>query len=92
MTTSDLAADQRPQSMARAVGLLMEQNLVTRRAHPTGGRKSLVKLSDAGRSALEAGRGSRAGWLAQANEAELTEEEGVLLARSTALLDRPTTR
>lgn len=42
MTTSDLAADQRvrPQSMARAVGLLMDQGLVVRRAHPTDGRKS----------------------------------------------------
>lgn len=47
MTTSDLAADQRvrPQSMARAVGLLMDQELITRRAHPTDGRKSLVELT-----------------------------------------------
>lgn len=90
MTTSDLAADQRvrPQSMARAVGLLMEQDLVTRRPHPTDGRKSLVELSDAGRTALEAERGRRAGWLAQAIEAELTDEERALLARSTALLER----
>ncbi|MEV7414826.1 MarR family transcriptional regulator [Streptomyces sp. NPDC089919] len=90
MTTSDLAADQgvRPQSMARAVGLLLEQDLITRRAHPTDGRKSLVELSDAGRTALEAERGRRAGWLAQAIEAELTDEERALLARSTALLER----
>ncbi|MEU4353117.1 MarR family winged helix-turn-helix transcriptional regulator [Streptomyces virginiae] len=90
MTTSDLAADQRvrPQSMARAVGLLMDQDLVTRRPHPTDGRKSLVELSDAGRTALEAERGRRAGWLAQAIEAELTDEERALLARSTALLER----
>ncbi|MFY1618141.1 MarR family winged helix-turn-helix transcriptional regulator [Micromonospora sp. WMMD736] len=90
MTTSDLAADQRvrPQSMARAVGLLMEQKLITRRAHPTDGRKSLVELSDAGRAALEAERSRRAGWLAQAIEAELTAEERALLARSAALLER----
>ncbi|MFE9462840.1 MarR family winged helix-turn-helix transcriptional regulator [Streptomyces virginiae] len=90
MTTSDLAADQRvrPQSMARAVGLLMDQDLVTRRPHPTDGRKSLVELSDAGRTALEAERGRRAGWLAQAIEAELTDGERALLARSTALLER----
>ncbi|GAA2059500.1 MarR family transcriptional regulator [Streptomyces cheonanensis] len=94
MTTSDLAADQRvrPQSMARAVGLLMEQNLVTRRAHPTDGRKSLVELTEAGRAALEAERGRRAGWLAQAIEAELTAEERALLARSAALLERLATR
>ncbi|MFD5621231.1 MarR family winged helix-turn-helix transcriptional regulator [Streptomyces yangpuensis] len=90
MTTSDLAADQRvrPQSMARAVGLLLEQGLVTRRAHPTDGRKSLVELSDAGRAALEAERGRRAGWLAQAIAAELSDEERELLARSIVLLER----
>ncbi|MET8118162.1 MarR family transcriptional regulator [Micromonospora sp. NPDC005189] len=94
MTTSDLAADQRvrPQSMARAVGLLIDQNLITRRAHPTDRRKSLVDLSDAGRAALEAERGRRAGWLAQAIEAELTDEERALLARSAALLERLATR
>ncbi|MFD9475282.1 MarR family winged helix-turn-helix transcriptional regulator [Streptomyces nojiriensis] len=94
MTTSDLAADQRvrPQSMARSVGLLMEQNLITRRAHPTDGRKTLVELSAAGRTALEAERGRRAGWLAQAIEAELTHEERELLAHSAALLERLATR
>jgi DNA-binding MarR family transcriptional regulator len=94
MTTSDLAADQRvrPQSMARAVGLLMEQDLITRRAHPTDGRKTLVELSDAGRAALEAERGRRAGWLAQAIEAELTEEERAVLARSATLMERLASR
>ncbi|MFJ9648302.1 MarR family winged helix-turn-helix transcriptional regulator [Streptomyces sp. NPDC004244] len=90
MTTSDLAADQRvrPQSMARAVGLLVEQGLVTRRAHPTDGRKSLLELSEAGRVALEAERGRRAGWLALAIDAELTQAERELLARSAALMER----
>ncbi|MET9958282.1 MarR family transcriptional regulator [Streptomyces sp. NPDC006326] len=90
MTTSDLATDQgvRPQSMARAVGLLLEQGLVTRRAHPTDGRKTLLELSDAGRAALEAERGRRAGWLALAIETELTEAERELLARSAALMER----
>ncbi|MEV0529657.1 MarR family transcriptional regulator [Streptomyces sp. NPDC050439] len=90
MTTSDLATDQRvrPQSMARAVGLLLEQGLLTRTAHPTDGRKTLLDLSDAGRAALEAERGRRAGWLAQAIEAELTDEERELLARSAALMER----
>ncbi|RKR91515.1 DNA-binding MarR family transcriptional regulator [Micromonospora pisi] len=94
MTISDLAADQRvrPQSMARTVGLLIEQNLLTRRAHPTDRRKSLVDLSDMGQAALEAERGRRAGWLAQAIDAELTDEERALLARSAALLERLATR
>lgn len=90
MTTSDLAVDQRvrPQSMARAVGLLVEQGLVTRREHPSDGRKTLVELSSAGRAALEAERGRRAGWLAQAIEAELSGEEREVLARSAALMER----
>ncbi|SOD64414.1 DNA-binding transcriptional regulator, MarR family [Streptomyces zhaozhouensis] len=94
MTTSDLAADQRvrPQSMARVVGLLMDQRLVTRRAHPTDGRKSLVELSAAGRDALEAERDRRVGWLARAIEDELTAEERALLARSATLLERLATR
>ncbi|MFH9728153.1 MarR family winged helix-turn-helix transcriptional regulator [Streptomyces sp. NPDC017254] len=94
MTTSDLAVDQRvrPQSMARAVGLLMEQGLVVRRAHPTDGRKSLVELSPAGRVALEAERGRRVGWLAQAIELELTGEEREVLARSAALMERLASR
>ncbi|MEV4427533.1 MarR family winged helix-turn-helix transcriptional regulator [Streptomyces sp. R-07] len=94
MTTSDLAADQRvrPQSMARAVGLLLEQGLLARSAHPTDGRKSLLDLTEAGRVALEAERGRRAGWLALAIEAELTQEERELLARSATLMERLATR
>ncbi len=90
MTTSDLAADQRvrPQSMARAVGLLMDQGHITRRAHPTDKRKSLVELTPEGRAALEAERGRRAGWLAQVIEGELSEKERELLARGVALMER----
>ncbi|MFD4631878.1 MarR family winged helix-turn-helix transcriptional regulator [Streptomyces sp. NPDC058284] len=90
MTTSDLANDQRvrPQSMARAVGLLLDQGLVARRPHPTDGRKTLLELSPAGRTALDAERGRRAGWLAVAIEAELTEEERQVLSRSATLMDR----
>ncbi|MFC9143163.1 MarR family winged helix-turn-helix transcriptional regulator [Streptomyces bacillaris] len=90
MTTSELAADQRvrPQSMARAVGLLMDQALITRRAHPTDGRKSLVELSAAGRALLEEERGRRTDWLAHAIESELTPEERQLLARAIGLVER----
>ncbi|MEU2826622.1 MarR family transcriptional regulator [Streptomyces bacillaris] len=90
MTTSELAADQRvrPQSMARAVGLLMDQGLITRRAHPTDGRKSLVELSAAGRALLEEERGRRTDWLAHAIESELTPDERELLARAIALVER----
>ncbi|NEC06143.1 MarR family transcriptional regulator [Streptomyces sp. SID7909] len=90
LTTSELAANQRvrPQSMARAVGLLMDQGLITRRAHPTDGRKSLVELSVAGRALLEEERERRADWLARAIDAELSEEERALLARAIGLVGR----
>ncbi|MFB6905857.1 MarR family winged helix-turn-helix transcriptional regulator [Streptomyces sp. P11-1] len=90
MTTSELAADQRvrPQSMARAVGLLMDQGLITRRAHPTDGRKSLVELSAAGRALLEEERGRRTDWLAHAIESELAPDERELLARAITLVER----
>ncbi|MFI2779648.1 hypothetical protein [Streptomyces sp. ALB3] len=65
-----------------------EQGLADRRAHPTDGRKTLVEPSAAGRAALEAKRGRRAGWLAQANEDELSGEEREVLARSAALMER----
>lgn len=90
MTTSELAADQRvrPQSMARSVGLLMDQGLITRRAHPTDGRKSLVELSAAGRELLEEERGRRTDWLAHAIESELAPDERELLARAIGLVER----
>lgn len=90
MTTSDLAADQRvrPQSMARAVGLLMDQGLITRRAHPTDGRKTLLELSTAGQALLEEERGRRTDWLAHAIESELTAEERELLSRAIGLVER----
>jgi DNA-binding MarR family transcriptional regulator len=90
LTTSELAADQRvrPQSMARAVGLLMEQGLITRRAHATDGRKTLVELSAAGRALLEEKRERRADWLARAIEAELTDAERELLAHGIDLMER----
>ncbi|OIV35324.1 MarR family transcriptional regulator [Mangrovactinospora gilvigrisea] len=90
MTTSDLAADQRvrQQSMARSVGLLLDQGLVARRAHPTDRRKTLVDLTPDGRAALEQERGRRAGWLTEAIEAELSAEERALLVRAVPLLER----
>ncbi|MGW7595430.1 MarR family transcriptional regulator, partial [Streptomyces rubiginosohelvolus] len=70
------------------VGLLMDQGLITRRAHPTDGRKSLVELSEAGRALLEEERDRRADWLARAIDAELSEEERALLARAIGLVGR----
>lgn len=90
MTASDLAAAQRvrPQSMARAVGLLLDQGYVTRHAHPEDGRKTLVELSPAGRAALQEERERRADWLATAIDAELTAAERAQLVHAIALVER----
>ncbi|WP_349260127.1 MarR family winged helix-turn-helix transcriptional regulator [Actinocrinis sp.] len=94
MTTSDLAHAQhvRPQSMARTVGQLADEGLVTFEAHPTDRRKTLVVITEAGREAVNSGRVRRAGWLHQAIEDELTVEEQRVLAAAIPLLNRMANR
>jgi len=94
MTTSDLAHAQhvRPQSMARTVGQLADEGLVTFEAHPTDRRKTLVVITEAGREAVSSGRVRRAGWLHQAIESELTVEEQRVLAAAIPLLNRMANR
>jgi len=90
MTTSDLAHAQhvRPQSMARTVGQLADEGLVTFEPHPSDRRKTLVVITEAGRQAVDSGRGRRAGWLHQAIESQLTPEEQRVLAAAIPLLSR----
>jgi DNA-binding MarR family transcriptional regulator len=90
MTTSELAGVQRVrhQSMSRTVGQLVEQGLAGQRPHPGDGRKTLIVLSPAGREALEARRGRRADWLAEAMATELSPAEQVRLAHTVELLAR----
>jgi DNA-binding MarR family transcriptional regulator len=90
MTTSDLAAAERvrPQSMARTVSLLADEGYVESEAHPTDGRKTLLRIAPAGLEKLVAQREGREHWLAEALETELTVAERRTLRRSMALLDR----
>jgi DNA-binding MarR family transcriptional regulator len=86
---SDLAAAERvrPQSMAQTVGDLEEEGMVARRPDPEDGRRALVRLTAAGREALEADRRHREGWLVTAIE-ELSARERRVLEDSVALLRR----
>lgn len=74
-------------------GQQAEHSLVDRPTSRSGDRTRPVNVvTEAGRVALEAERGRRAGWLALAIEAELTQEERELLARSATLMERLATR
>lgn len=89
-TVSDLAvlAHVRPQSMARTVAELTSGGLVEGRPHPTDGRKTLIDLTAAGRTALENDRRRRAGWLAEGIAHDLTPDEQRMLSAATELMAR----
>jgi DNA-binding MarR family transcriptional regulator len=94
LTTSDLAAAERvrPQSMARTVSLLQDEDLIDSGPHPSDGRKTLLRISATGLEKLKEQREGREGWLAQALENELSAAERRTLRKSITLLDRLTER
>jgi DNA-binding MarR family transcriptional regulator len=49
----------RPQSMGQTVAELETQGLIARRPDPTDGRRSLIELTEAGRTELYEDRGRR---------------------------------
>jgi DNA-binding MarR family transcriptional regulator len=77
----------RPQSMAQTVADLEAEGLVDRRPDPADGRRALIDLTEHGRSALDADRRSREGWLAEAI-AGLSAEEQAALHEAAGLLRR----
>jgi DNA-binding MarR family transcriptional regulator len=89
-SVSDLAVAERvrPQSMAQTVGDLEADGLVERRPDPGDRRRALVELTASGRTALEADRRHREGWLARAIAEDLSTDEQAVLERAVALLRR----
>lgn len=87
---SDLAVVERvrPQSMAQTVRDLETAGLVHRRPDPDDGRRAFVELTDTGRETLHADRRHREGWLAQALETDLSEQERAVLQEAVGLLRR----
>jgi DNA-binding MarR family transcriptional regulator len=77
----------RPQSMAQTVSDLEADGLVERNPDPSDGRRAMVSLTAAGRSALEADRRHREGWLVRAIE-ELPAEDQVTVERAIVVLRR----
>ena len=88
--TSKLATAERvrPQSMGQTVAELETQGLIARRPDPTDGRRSLIELTDAGRTELHEDRGRREGWLAEAIEENLGDAERETLDEAVRLLGR----
>ncbi|MFB7560571.1 MarR family winged helix-turn-helix transcriptional regulator [Streptomyces brevispora] len=89
-TTAALARAEfvRPQSMRLTLGALEEQGLVERAPDPEDGRKSVMSITDTGRTTLAAVRAAKRNWLAEAIAAELDGAERRSVAEATALLDR----
>src|SRR5579862_4365937 len=87
-SASELAQAERvrPQSMAQTIADLEADGLVTRTPHPTDRRRSLVALTETGRSTLNADRAHREGWLTLAMAEQLTPAEVRALERALPIL------
>ena len=73
--------------MTRTVAGLVEAGLVARADDPTDGRQVILSLTPEGRATIRDIRRRRDQWLAVRLE-RLTDDERVLLAQATALLER----
>jgi DNA-binding MarR family transcriptional regulator len=90
MSIGDLAVAERvrPQSMTQTIGDLETDGLIERCPDPTDGRRTLVALTERGRSTLEQDRREREGWLARAIAEDLSTREQQVLMQSLPLLRR----
>ncbi len=90
--TVDLAAAERvrPQSMGQTLAELEAQGLISRRRDPGDGRRTLLELTDEGRTALSEDRARRDGWLTEAIDAGFSADEREVLEHAVRLLTRLT--
>ncbi|MEU1472012.1 MarR family transcriptional regulator [Streptomyces sp. NPDC005761] len=89
-TTADLARAEfvRPQSMRLTLGALEEQGLVERAPDPADGRKSVMSVTDTGRTTLAQVRAAKRNWLAEAVAAELDGPQRRTVAEAAELIER----
>ena len=85
----ELAAAERvrPQSMSQALDELEAEKLIERRPDAADGRRTRIALTPEGRTALEADRAVRDGWLAE-EIVQFTRPEQEILHEAMLLLDR----
>ncbi|GAA4405052.1 MarR family winged helix-turn-helix transcriptional regulator [Tsukamurella soli] len=90
MTSADLARIEQisPQSMGATVRALQDRGFLARTADPADGRRVVLSLTDAGRTAVEAERAVRNRHLTRAVEAALSPAEIATLAAAVPLLQR----
>jgi DNA-binding MarR family transcriptional regulator len=81
------AARPRPQSLTRVFAELEAEGLVVRRPDTVDRRQSVLRLTEAGRRALERDMAERDAWLARAL-ASLGETERGVLTLAAALMER----
>ena len=81
-----LAEHVRPQSMTQTIAELEADALISRRSDPSDGRRTLIELTDRGRTTLEEDRRQRDGWLARTIAGDLSGREQQQLAEALALL------
>jgi DNA-binding MarR family transcriptional regulator len=89
-TVTELASAEgvRPQSMGATVASLEATGFITGTPDPTDGRRTILALSAAAIEKFSANRVAREGWLFQAIQQNLTEQEQRDLARGFAVLDK----
>lgn len=92
MTTADLARREQitPQAMGATIASLERRGLVARTPDPADGRRSILTLTPAGRTAIESGRSALADRVAAAFEASFTTDEIAVLRAATPLIERLT--
>ena len=90
LAATDLAGLERisHQAVANAVRELTDLGLVSRSPDPEDGRRTLVRLTDAGRTRLHSERQAGQGWLAHSIEDHLDDAERAALAAAIPLLRR----
>jgi DNA-binding MarR family transcriptional regulator len=89
-TATDLARAEQisPQSMGATVAALVARGLILRTPDPHDGRRSLLSLSVAGRTALGGHRTARTERLAHALARDFTPAERAQLAAAAPLIER----
>jgi len=88
-STADLARLEgvRPQSMGVTVTALEDLGLVAKSPDPTDARRSVVDITDAGRTDRDRARAQRAGILAARLDERLTVDDLACLERALTLID-----
>jgi DNA-binding MarR family transcriptional regulator len=76
------------QSMSQVVNHLAEINYVSRTPSEEDKRKTMLRLTDAGRARVEQARQEKQEWLAQMLHSRLTTQEKEVLAESIKILSK----